>query len=270
MRMDGLLRDNSTIRPGATGGTVLRGLIARQKESPVSQRVPALMPGGIAPERAAATALGRAAERTYALPILAGDIRFSAMSVPEIPELLPERPLLAIVEDCRGRVGFVALCPGLLASMIEMQALGRITSRPVQPRRPTRTDAAIATDFVNALLDELGRELAGTDDAPPFGDFRYVAYMDDSRPLALMLEDAGMHRLSLAFRIGSNAQRNGAILIGIPGPQQATTRPVPALSLPAVTGAPPYSLPPPKAGQPWLKPCSTPRSRSAASCAVGR
>ncbi|MTH77358.1 hypothetical protein GL286_06430 [Paracoccus aestuariivivens] len=167
-------------------------------------------------ERAAAIALGRAAERTHGLPLFSGTIRFSTMSVPEMPEFLPERPLLAIVEDRSGRIGFVALCPNLLASMIEMQALGRVTSRPAQIRRPTRTDAVISAEFVNALLEELGRELSGQSETANYADFRYVAYLDDPRPLSLMLEDGNMIRLSYGFRIGSGGQRDGQILIGLP------------------------------------------------------
>ncbi len=167
-------------------------------------------------ERAAATALGRAAERQARLPVFVEKVELARMTLPELPELLPERALLAVVEGWRDALGVVAVCPGLLASLIEMQAIGRITSRPTQARRPTRTDASISADFVNALLGELARECLGQAGCPDFGAFRYATYMDDPRPLSLMLEDGEMLRLTLRFRLGPGGQRDGTLMIALP------------------------------------------------------
>ena len=42
---------------------------------------------------------------------------------------------------------------------------------------------------LNALLAELGRECAAQPGCPDFGAFRYATYLDDPRPLLLMLEE---------------------------------------------------------------------------------
>ncbi|WP_238986894.1 FliM/FliN family flagellar motor C-terminal domain-containing protein [Paracoccus sp. MKU1] len=167
-------------------------------------------------ERAAATALARAAEKQLRLPVFVERLERMGMTLAELPELLPERALLAVVGGRRDALGVVALCPDLLAALIEMQAIGRVTSRPAPPRKPTRTDAAISADFVNALLAELGRECAARDGCPDFGAFRYVTYMDDPRPLSLMLEDGEMTHLSFHFRMGGSGQRDGRLLIALP------------------------------------------------------
>ncbi|WP_018000185.1 FliM/FliN family flagellar motor C-terminal domain-containing protein [Paracoccus sp. N5] len=166
-------------------------------------------------ERAAATALGRAAERQAQLPVFVEKVELARMTLSELPEILPERALLAVIEGRRDAIGVAAICPDLLASLIEMQAIGRVTARPAPARKPTRTDASISADFVNALLGELGRECQGQD-APNFAAFRYATYMDDPRPLSLMLEDGDMVRLTLRFRIGPGGQRDGTLVIALP------------------------------------------------------
>ncbi|MDS9468635.1 FliM/FliN family flagellar motor switch protein [Paracoccus sp. MBLB3053] len=167
-------------------------------------------------DRAAAMALGRAAEKQHRLAVFVEKVTEGQTSLSEIAELLPEQALLAVVEGGPDQLGVVALCPAFLASVIEMQALGRVTSRQAQPRRPTRTDAAISAEFVNGLLAELGREFALSAEMPGFAAFRYATYLDDARPLGLMLEDGPMYRLSLSFRIGSGGQRDGQILVALP------------------------------------------------------
>lgn len=201
------------------GGLVLHRMIAARDRLRGPQELASIAASAAVetdPGRAAATALGRAAERLHRLPVFVEKAEFAAMSQPELAELLPERALLAVVEAGRDLLGVAALCPALLSSLIEMQALGRVTSRPPIPRRATRTDAAISADFVNAFLAELGRELGHRPDYPAFDRFRYTTFLDDPRPLALMLEDGEMLRLTLRFRIGPGGQRDGSLLLALP------------------------------------------------------
>lgn len=167
-------------------------------------------------DRIAATALGRAAERLHHLPVFIERVDLAPCSASELKELLPERALLTVLEGKHDDLGVMALCPSFLASIIEMQAIGRVTSRPVTGRRPTRTDSMIAADFVNALLAELAREVPSGSGGPSFASYRYATYIDDPRPLVLMLEDGQMQRLSLNFRVGPGGQRDASILIALP------------------------------------------------------
>lgn len=237
---------------------VMRQMIARRDlmRVPAEQAaVAASLAQTVSLDRAAATALGRAAERLHRLPIFVQQAEFAAMSLSELPELLPERALLAVVEGPRDALGVMALCPGVLSSLIEMQALGRVTSRPPVPRRATRTDAAISADLVNAFLSELGRELAGRADMPGFGTFRYATFLDDPRALELMLEDGVMMRLTLKLRIGSGGQRDGTLMLAVPLAQKARPKPVPGplLMAPGDDAAPaPPAAPPPDAARPHV------------------
>ncbi len=244
----GVERGGSATRASAQ---VLRRWIEQQGKTRTPAGPPAQQVPEFRLERAAATALARAAEKQQRLPVFVEKVELADMTLAELPELLPERALLAVVEGRRDALGVVAICPNLLAALIEMQAIGRVTSRPAQPRKPTRTDAVISADFVNALLAELGRECATRNDCPDFPAFCYATYMDDPRPLALMLEDGKMTRLSLHFRIGAGGQRDGHLMIALPAeitpcveltqpgkgnpPPLPAIQPVPAMHPPTAT-----------------------------------
>ena len=182
----------------------------------------------LAVDRVAAVALGRTADRLYGLPIFVESVQTDPATPAELVELFPERALLAVVQGRGDRLGVVALCPSLIASLIEMQAIGRVSSRSVRARKPTRTDASISAEFVNGLLNDLGRDRAMGEDWPDFSSYSYASFLDDSRPLLLMLEDAPMSKLSLRFRIGAGGQRDGSILIALP--QKTDTGLAPAFS----------------------------------------
>lgn len=171
-------------------------------------------------ERQIGTALGRTAEKLYALPVFIQDTVVAPASLAELPELLPEQALLAIVEGRGSAIGVVALSPGFVASLIEVQAIGRVSTREVRARKPTRTDASISADFVNMLLSELGKELANQGALPHFSAFGYASYLDDPRPLMLMLEDVSLTRVTLNLRVGAGGQRDGSIVIALPAPHQ--------------------------------------------------
>lgn len=239
--------------PARPASALHRLIAARDRARPAPEAAAAARPVSL--ERAAATALGRTAERQAQLPVFVEKVELGAMALPELSERLPERALLAVVEGPKEAIGVVAICPNLLAALIEMQTLGRVAPRPAAPRRPTRTDAVISAEFVNLLLGELSRETAGRPACPDFGSFRYATYMDDPRPLSLMLEDGGFARLDFRFRMGPGGQRDGQLLIVLPDPGQslatpplsgearATSRPTP-VQAPA---QPPASAPAPAA-----------------------
>ncbi len=250
-------------------GLVLRRIIAERGRS-LTVGGPAPGGGGFSLERVAGIALGRAAEKLHHLPVFIERVELAPVSVPELTELLPERALLTVLEGSRDELGVMALCPNLLASIIEMQAIGRVTSRPAQSRRPTRTDATISADFVNALLAELGRELRQHADSPAFGAYRYATYIDDPRPLALMLEDGEMQRLSLHFRVGAGGQRDASILIALPAPGGRDSRPVALTSSTTVAQGKPAAAPAGPAAAPTPAPVAEATLRESVQAAPVR
>ena len=184
-------------------------------------------------ERAAATAVARAASRTHGLPLSAEGVSESVATLAELLEILPDGALIAVVEGPAERLGLVALCPAVIASLIEMQAVGRVSARAAPARRATRTDAAIAADFVNLALDDLGGALGQHDIGPALSGFRYASYLDDPRPLGLMLEDGAFHRLTFSLRLGAGGERRGTVLVAVPATLPAAAPPVAAAALSA-------------------------------------
>lgn len=217
----GSAESNAGATPPSQAGGVLRALLAAGR--PLSTALAASLPPPAMPslERGVALAVARAARRADGLPANAESVTPCGITLAELGEYLPEGSLIAIVEDPAERLGVVALCPAMIASLIEVQAMGRISSRAAAPRRATRTDAAIAADFVNALLSEIGAGVASHPMGTALSGFRYASYLDDPRPLGLMLEDAGFHALSMTLRLGAESERTGQVFLAIPGSPQA-------------------------------------------------
>lgn len=196
------------------------------------------------PERAIAGAIGRAADRIHGLPMFFDRIDTGHAVLAEMAELLPEQALILVVEGPGDSLGVAAIDPGLLTSLIEMQAVGRISARSAAVRRPTRTDAAICADFLNACLAELGVELAGQRGFQGLGGYRYASFLEDPRPLELLLDDVPFRRIAVQLRAGAAGQRDGQILFFLPAaPAQAALQAEAAP--PPVAAADIAPLPPP-------------------------
>lgn len=204
------------------------GVLRAHLRASVPARVVLPPPAPPSLQRAAATAAARAASRAQGLQVSGDSITAGVVTLAELPEVLPEGALLALVEGGGERLGVVALCPAMLASLIEMQAVGRVSARPAGTRRPTRTDAAMAAGFINLLLGELAGGLQALPQGEALGGLRYASYLDDPRPLGLMLEDGSFHSLTLRLRLGAGGERTGTIFIAVPGPAPVEARPAAA------------------------------------------
>lgn len=208
--------------------TLLR---ARGRDADKPARLP--QPQPLSPARAAANAVGRAAERLYRMPVLPVEIKPGVATLAELPELLPDQALLVVLQGPGDQIGVMALGFDTVTALIEVQALGRITARPAERRRLTRSDAAICVDFVNALMADLGSEMAAVDGFGAIGGYRYATHLDDPRPLILMLEDRPYRSLAFDLRFGGAETRDGSILVAVPHKAE----PRPALPQPSASQA---------------------------------
>ncbi|MDP5308888.1 flagellar motor switch protein FliM [Paracoccus spongiarum] len=200
-------------------GVLRRLLLARHRAEAGAGRAPQLpQPVPATPARAAATAVGRAADRLYRLGVQPVEVAPGALTLPELPELLPQPALLVVLQGPGDLVGMAALCPETVTALIEIQALGRVTARPAERRRLTRSDAMICADFVNALMAELATEMAGVEGFDAISGYRYATWLDDPRPLALMLEDKPFRSIDFHLRLGGSETRDSRIFIALPQP----------------------------------------------------
>lgn len=194
----------------------LRALLQARAQDSCDKPARLPKPQPHSPARAAANAVGRAAERLYRMPVLPVDIRPGTATLAELPELLPDPSLLVVLQGPGDQIGVMALGFDAVTALIEVQALGRVTARAAERRRLTRSDAAICADFVNALMAELGTEMAAVEGFGPIQGYRYATQLDDPRPLVLMLEDRPYRSLSFDLRFGGAETRDGSILIAVP------------------------------------------------------
>lgn len=223
-----MARDENNIAAGegAAEKGVLRSLLAaRSRSDSGAGRAPQLpQPIKPTPARAAATAIGRAADRLYHLGVQPISVTPGALTLPELPELLPSPALLAVLQGPGDLVGVMALCPEAVSSLIEIQTLGRVTARATEKRRPTRSDAMICADFVNALMEELANELEGVEGFDGVSGYRYASYLDDPRPLSLMMEDKPYRSLRYQVRLGGTETRDATIFLAMPQPATQSSK----------------------------------------------
>lgn len=174
------------------------------------------------PDRAIAQVLAKLAQDRFALALRVSAARESRMTLADLPELLPELSLLAVIEGPGEGLGLVALPPDTLSALIEAQTMGQLAKTAPAPRRPTRIDAAMAADFVDAMLIGIEGSLAGTEAAVWAGGFRYASYLDDPRPLGLMLEDLSYRVWQIELELGPGGARTGHLIWAVPAQGRGT------------------------------------------------
>jgi flagellar motor switch protein FliM len=174
--------------------------------------------GEAAPEsapRAFRLALARAARDEAGLDIDVRCVSDRRLSLAELLEIPPERAFLAMLEGPEGALGVMALSPALLTALIEMQTVGRLTTANPVPRRPTRTDAAMVAGTVERSLRDLEASLAEAPDLVWAGGFRYASFLEDARPLGLLLDDAAYRVLGAEVTLDGGA-RTAQVMLAVP------------------------------------------------------
>ncbi|AWD20956.1 FliM/FliN family flagellar motor switch protein [Fuscovulum blasticum] len=160
-------------------------------------------------------AFARAARDGVGLLLTVTDLQIARRGLAELLDLPPDRALIALLDGPAGGLGLIALSPDLTAALIERQTIGRVAPQSPAPRRPTRTDAAMVTGVIDRALIELEALLADEADLLWAGGFRYASFLEDPRPLGLLLEDQPYRVLQLAVSMADGA-RSGHVLLALP------------------------------------------------------
>ncbi|OWY04032.1 FliM/FliN family flagellar motor switch protein [Thioclava sp. IC9] len=170
----------------------------------------------ITPARAVTLALSKVAQDRLDLPLQVTAIEEAMRSLADLPEMLEDLSLLAVIEGPAEALGVLALPPATLATLIEMQTMGRFGKTMPAPRKPTRIDAAIAADFVDAVLAEIEEALISEPAISWAGGFRFASHLDDPRPLGLLLEDVSYRVWTAELSFGATGERSGGFLWAVP------------------------------------------------------
>jgi len=188
-------------------------------------------------------AFARAARDGANLLVTVRSLRMTRRSLAELLELPPERALVALLDGPGGGMGMVALSPEVSSALVEMQTIGRLATGTTASRRPTRTDAAMVTPILDRAMVELDGLLAEEADLEWAGGFRYASFLEDARPLGLLLDDQPYRVLTMEIDLGDEA-RQGQILLALPAEgrgQRPATASAKAVSRPAQSQGTPFA-----------------------------
>lgn len=188
-------------------GEVIRKKVAAGRAGPLD--------GGPGADRAWRLALARAANDVIALPLDIARLSVHRRSLAELLELAPERALIIILEGPAEGLGIITLSPPVLAAMIEMQTVGRVSTTAPPSRKPTRTDATMVAELIDRALEGLEEGLDCDPDLVWAGGFRYASFLDDPRPLGLLLEEEYYRVLQAEVRLGNGA-KSGPVMLALP------------------------------------------------------
>lgn len=205
---------------------------------------PALAEGAPGADRGWRLALARATRDAMGLDLDFRKLTITRLTLAEILEIAPERALLALLDGPSAGLGVIMLAPPVTSALIEMQTLGRLSTAPAASRRPSRIDAAMVAGVIDRALSGLDEALAEEADLTWAGGFRYASYLEDVRPLALMLEEDLYRVLTAEVALGGGAGggpggRDGSVILILPAEGRGE-RPVVAND-PSETAAPQFA-----------------------------
>lgn len=189
--------------------SVLRRKIAAHRREPVAQPDP-----GPQAARALGRALRHAATPFEGLGLVPGDAHLGPPADLDAGlSALPEQGLLAVIEDAAGLRGLIALAPGLVDALVEVQTTGRIEAAEMPPRPVTRIDEALARDFIDLALAALGRELVGIAGRDWPARLSYASRIKDRGQVNLLLPERGYRVLSADVGFDGVGRRAAFILV---------------------------------------------------------
>lgn len=214
-------------RPGGTPGAGGKpafgqgpGLGAVLRRKAAGGRPPAVASGEAPAARALRRALARAAQADCHLPLAASEVRLREASLAELLEMPEDMALLAVLEGPGERLGLMALGPAVVTALIEQHTTGSVGAAEGPPRRPTRTDAAMAAGLIDRAMTEFETGLAAETGAAATAaawasGYRYASFLDEPRPLGLLLEDIAYEVATATVDLAGGARR-GTVLLALP------------------------------------------------------
>ena len=130
------------------------------------------------------------------------------VSLAELVDLTEPGLFLALLEGPDEALGMVWLCPAALAALVEAQTTGQILPLAASdgpPRLPTRTDAALVAPMVDSFLHHAAERCADLPEGVAVSGFLYGSFLDDQRPMGVVLEDIDYTLLQLTISVGQGA-----------------------------------------------------------------
>ena len=128
---------------------------------------------------------------------------------------LPEKGLVAALEDDGGRRGLFGACTTLIDALIEAQTTGRIDQTSLPPRPVTRIDEALCRDFFDLVLASLAKEGADVPGRDWPLRMRYGSRFSDRSQINLLLPEASYRQFSATVAF-TGTEREAQFVLTLP------------------------------------------------------
>jgi len=161
------------------------------------------------------TVAAKVADKLCGLVLKVTDITEKKRARDPMIEHLPEEDLIILLRNDAGILGGALFDIQVLSGMIEAQTYGAVSEGTAPARAPTRTDAAVVEQFLNAFLYEMDLVLDGFSRAKNICGFEARMAMTGPRALGLALEDEPYQLFELGLDLGHGA-KNGKLTLIFP------------------------------------------------------
>jgi len=178
----------------------------------------------MSPAKALRRALSRTANDEWNLMLTAEGVLLEELDQDGAAAALTGAGLLVLLDGPDGAVGGVLLDRELLAGLIEVQTIGRVTKLPADTRELTHTDAAMMTPLIDGCLRRFVTNLEGHPMAADAQGFRFGVMMSDVRSLSLLLDavEYSVFRVTLDLADGTRQGEMVMVLPASPAPEEET------------------------------------------------
>lgn len=158
-------------------------------------------------------AFGRMCSEYPGLDGVVQGIDIQEASLPEVLDLAEPGMFFALLEGTGERMGLLMVCPDVLAGLIEAQTTGKVDAEPATPRKPTRTDAALLAPMIDLFLRLAEQRCTALEEEKQISGYGYGSFLDDPRPLGLMLDEIGYRVMKFGVSLGYGAKSGNWIFV---------------------------------------------------------
>ena len=184
----------------------------------------------VSPSRALRFAVEKAAADDLSLGISAKVVERELRLGDYLGSAVGSDGLLLLLGRAEGDLGMLFLDMQVLASLVEVQTIGWVLSRPAVDRVATETDTAIVAPFFDTVLTRFALGAQDSSDSDWSGGYSCIGRLEDRRAMGLALSGREYHVFHLSFDIADGSREGGVVLalpVGAPKRIAPSSRPGP-------------------------------------------
>ena len=150
--------------------------------------------------------LARAADTLFDLALIVATVEQQRMTLETLFDTLHDDGLILLLDGAGAARGAACLDQQMTAALIEVQTTGRVRKGAAQPRRATRTDAAMMAPLMDALMDGIDAEMRAEIDTYQPRGLGFGDRVEDLRSLALTLDAPEYDHFRVTADLGNGAK----------------------------------------------------------------